>query len=70
MLNGVDYVSWPRLIPLTDEIEYTGRGSTSTKRGRGLPFFQNGKRQPFLHTGYYSIGKKDETDNSAKERLD
>jgi hypothetical protein len=67
-MNGIDYVNWPRLVPLTDVIDYTGRGSGSTKRGRGMPFFHGGKRKPFLPHNAYNSGQKDELDN--KERLD
>lgn len=33
---GIDYVSWPRLIPLTSAIYYEGPGYRSAKHGMGL----------------------------------
>lgn len=33
---GVNYVNWPRLIPLTDAIEYEGPGIRLKPKGRGL----------------------------------
>ena len=34
--HGVSYVSWPRLIPLTDTIYYDGPGYRSGDRGKGF----------------------------------
>ncbi|KAH8120657.1 SacI homology domain-containing protein [Phellopilus nigrolimitatus] len=34
--HGVSYVSWPRLNPLTDVIEYNGPGFKGKRKGRGL----------------------------------
>lgn len=34
--HGVDYVAWPRLQPLSDTINYTGKGYSSGRRGRGF----------------------------------
>jgi hypothetical protein len=35
-INGIDYVSWPRLIPPTDIIYYTGPGFRSAHHGKGF----------------------------------
>lgn len=35
-IHGIDYVSWPRLIPLTDVIYYNGPGFRSGDHGKGL----------------------------------
>jgi len=34
--HGVDYVAWPRLRPLTDTINYSGKGYFSGRHGRGF----------------------------------
>lgn len=34
--HGVDYVAWPRLQPLSDTINYAGKGYSSGRRGRGF----------------------------------
>lgn len=34
--HGVAYVSWPRLVSLTDLINYSGPGYIGTRRGRGF----------------------------------
>ena len=36
--HGIAYVSWPRLNPLTDVIEYNGPGFRGKRKGRGLSF--------------------------------
>lgn len=36
--HGVSYVSWPRLNPLTDVVNYDGPGFVGKRRGRGLRF--------------------------------
>ncbi|KAF8213463.1 SacI homology domain-containing protein, partial [Mycena galopus ATCC 62051] len=35
-IHGIDYVSWPRLIPSTDYIYYTGPGFRSAQHGKGF----------------------------------
>ena len=36
MLHGIEYVSWPRLIPPTDMIYYKGPGFRSGHHGKGF----------------------------------
>lgn len=36
IIHGVDYVSWPKLNPLTDVIYYNGPGYRSGHHGKGL----------------------------------
>ena len=35
-LYGIDYVAWPRLLPPTDVIHYSGPGFRSAHKGKGL----------------------------------
>jgi hypothetical protein len=35
-IHGIDYVSWPRLIPSTDYIYYSGPGFRSAHHGKGF----------------------------------
>ncbi|RPD81689.1 hypothetical protein L226DRAFT_527952 [Lentinus tigrinus ALCF2SS1-7] len=35
-LHGIDYVNWPRLLPLTDIIYYDGPGYRAARHGMGL----------------------------------
>jgi hypothetical protein len=44
LLHGIDYVAWPRLIPPTDIIYYSGPGYRSGHNGKGL----NGKSMPSM----------------------
>jgi hypothetical protein len=55
-IHGIEYVSWPRLNPLTDFIYYNGPGFRSARHGMGLnskavpswrqpKFFANTKRK-------------------------
>lgn len=41
--HGIDYVAWPRLQPLTDTINYSGKGFFSGKHGRGFAAGGGGK---------------------------
>ncbi|CAK5279942.1 unnamed protein product [Mycena citricolor] len=36
IIHGIDYVSWPRLLPSTDYIYYKGPGFRSARHGMGL----------------------------------
>lgn len=36
IIHGIDYVSWPRLLPPTDIIYYNGPGFRSGNKGKGL----------------------------------
>ncbi|KAF7320035.1 SAC domain-containing protein [Mycena kentingensis (nom. inval.)] len=36
VLHGIDYVSWPRLLPSTEAIYYNGPGFRSARNGMGL----------------------------------
>ncbi|KXN83618.1 hypothetical protein AN958_01183 [Leucoagaricus sp. SymC.cos] len=35
-IHGIDYVSWPKLIPLTETIYYNGPGFRSARHGMGI----------------------------------
>ena len=35
-IHGIEYVSWPRLIPLTNIIYYQGSGYRSSHHGKGM----------------------------------
>lgn len=35
-INGIEYVSWPRLIPPTDTVYYNGPGFRSAHNGKGF----------------------------------
>jgi hypothetical protein len=37
MMHGIEYVSWPRLVPPTDIIHYKGPGFRSAHNGKGFP---------------------------------
>ncbi|KAI0308011.1 SacI homology domain-containing protein [Multifurca ochricompacta] len=36
LIHGIDYVAWPRLLPLTDVIHYDGPGYRSSHHGTGF----------------------------------
>jgi phosphatidylinositol 4-phosphatase len=59
-MNGVNYVNWPRLIPLTDVIEYNGPGANMGKRGRGISPLNIGNKPPKPSSNSYR--QKDELD--------
>ncbi|KAJ7693664.1 SacI homology domain-containing protein [Mycena rosella] len=62
VIHGIDYVSWPRLIPSTDAIYYTGPGFRSGHHGKGF----GGDMAPKTRTGT-SISTK--WLNSGKKRV-
>ncbi len=35
-IHGLDYVAWPRLVPLTETIHYSGPGFRSGRHGTGF----------------------------------
>ena len=35
-IHGIEYVNWPRLVPLTDIIHYDGPGYRSANKGKGF----------------------------------
>ncbi|KAJ7462751.1 SacI homology domain-containing protein [Mycena galericulata] len=59
-IHGIDYVSWPRLVPSTDYIYYTGPGFRSGQHGKGF----GGDNAPKTRSGtsmsakWLSSGKK------------
>jgi phosphatidylinositol 4-phosphatase len=49
LAHGMDYVAWPRLIPLDSIIYYDGPGFRSAKRGQGFgarAFYARAKKWP------------------------
>ncbi|KAG5654036.1 hypothetical protein H0H81_008052 [Sphagnurus paluster] len=57
LLHGIDYVSWPRLIPATDVIYYSGPGFRSANHGKGLKDnFGLAKRSRWLGTARSRVG--------------
>jgi len=55
ILHGIEYVAWPRLIPLTDIIYYNGPGFRSAHHGKGF----NGKHEPsWKKTKWLSSGAR------------
>lgn len=45
-VHGIEYVSWPRLVPVTDVVHYSGPGFRSGHGGKGfaLPAWPPAKR--------------------------
>ncbi|KJA26115.1 hypothetical protein HYPSUDRAFT_36978 [Hypholoma sublateritium FD-334 SS-4] len=63
MIHGIDYVSWPRLNPLTDVIYYEGPGFRSGHHGKGL----SGKEEPSWKKGKLLGGAKRATAVAVEE---
>ncbi|KAF9458360.1 inositol/phosphatidylinositol phosphatase [Collybia nuda] len=59
LFHGIDYVSWPRLLPLTDVIFYSGPGFRSAHNGKG---FKGGQGQTALgkQNRWLGVGKDPE----------
>lgn len=77
--HGVEYVSWPRLLPLTDIIYYEGPGFRSGHAGKGLgipaldfgKFSANASRKAkMLASHQRAKSKLEEIEMGTKARLD
>jgi len=73
MINGIQYVAWPRLLPPTELIYYDGPGFRSAHHGKGFAF---GKKLPTANsfaTGGHKRGltaSRIELELGDKKRLD
>ena len=70
VVHGVSYVNWPKLIPLTDIIEYSGPGTKTSKNGRGVPLLDHVKQRNLASVSSNFSRQKDEMEYGVKERLD
>lgn len=81
MVYGIEYVSWPRLIPPTDVIYYEGPGFRSAHHGKGLKgsfaqkfglsgkvFSANGV--PTARKRALTVSKMEEIEAGNKQRVD
>lgn len=74
-INGVDYVAWPKLNPMTDIIYYNGPGYRSAHHGKGLnPKAEPGaSKQRWLRrgAGRVKVGSIEEVElGTMKKRVD
>lgn len=72
VIHGIDYVSWPRLIPPTDIIYYNGPGYRSAHNGKG---FQGNKevsaiKAKWLRHGHVRAGVEEVEMGTLKKRVD
>ncbi|KAG6889374.1 hypothetical protein C0995_001439 [Termitomyces sp. Mi166 len=71
LVHGIDYVSWPRLIPPTDIIYYNGPGYRSGNHGKGLQDnFGLVKRAKWLGTKGTRVGAEHIELGEIKKRVD
>lgn len=81
MIYGIEYVSWPRLIPPTDIIYYEGPGFRSAHHGKGLKgsfaqkFGLSGKVfsanvAPIARKRALTVSKMEEIEMGTKQRVD
>jgi hypothetical protein len=71
LIHGIDYVSWPRLIPPTDVIYYSGPGFRSGNHGKGLKDnFGIAKRARWLGTTRSRVGADHIELGEMKKRVD
>ncbi|KAG6820754.1 hypothetical protein H0H93_012018 [Arthromyces matolae] len=70
-IHGIDYVSWPRLIPPTDVIYYNGPGYRSGNHGKGLQNnIEVAKRMKWLGTKRTRLGAEHIELGEIKKRVD
>ncbi|KAK0245926.1 SacI homology domain-containing protein [Armillaria nabsnona] len=75
VVNGIDFVSWPKLIPPTDIIYYNGPGFRSARHGMGLGGGKDvkaglGKTTKWLNGGRLRRGTVSVEDGEIKKRVD
>lgn len=70
-IHGIDYVSWPRLIPSTDAIYYNGPGFRSAHKGKGFVKMNSKAGAKLLSTGHkHNTSRTDEIELGTKKRVD
>ncbi|ETW87575.1 hypothetical protein HETIRDRAFT_378661 [Heterobasidion irregulare TC 32-1] len=74
-LYGIDYVAWPRLLPPTDVIHYSGPGFRSAHKGKGLGVdvgkLKAGANAQWLARGARRTDKQmEEIELGTKKRMD
>lgn len=67
-IHGIEYVSWPRLIPPTDVIYYNGPGFRSGNKGKGFGGTL-GSLGTKTNTRWLSTGRKRTTSNITEIEL-
>lgn len=75
LIHGIDYVSWPRLIPLTNVIHYNGPGFRSGYHGTGfgLDFgkLKSGANAQWMTHGIRRVDKQfEEIELGSKRHVD
>ena len=73
VVHGIEYVSWPKLNPLTDIVYYNGPGFRSGNHGKGLNAAQEipwwTKKITWMSTGARQKGHLEEIE-LGKKRVD
>ena len=77
-IHGIDYVNWPRLLPLSDIVHYDGPGFREAHNGKGLgiPALDSrsrGEKGVGMEKGRRRAGSKlseVEMGNTGKSRVD
>ena len=73
-IHGLDYVAWPRLLPLTDIIHYNGAGFRSGHHGTGFGIdfnkLRSGANAQWVTRGIRSDMQMEEIELGAKRHVD
>lgn len=75
LVHGLDYVAWPRLLPLTETIHYNGPGFRSGHHGTGLGLdfgkLKSGVNAQWMTRGFLRSDKQvEEIELGAKRHVD
>jgi hypothetical protein len=72
LLHGTDYVSWPRLIPPTDVLLYTGPGYRARYKGAsiGIPILDEKKAKWMTQGRLRAESKTEEMEMGRRKRTD
>ena len=72
LLHGIDYVAWPRLLPPTDIIHYSGPGYRSGQNGKGLggKLMASIEKSKWLKSGARRVKVEEVELGTVKKRVD
>lgn len=73
VVHGIDYVNWPRLLPLSDIVHYDGPGFRSGNHGKGfgIPALDPVLNEKLAARAHRRAGSKlEEIEMGTKSRVD
>ena len=71
-IHGIEYVNWPKLLPLSDIVHYDGPGFRSGHNGKGMgiPALDSRSASRVAAQHKRALSKLEEIEMGTKSRLD